>query len=477
VLLVLWAATGYGTLASELFDLDPVALALTLIPNGIFFLALWFSLQWDIVHHFVPNLAASSWANNSFNGLMLGGIAGVGTGIGGIMLTSSLITLRLTIDADYFPFLPWILIAFAIAGVLIGFATFGWFQAREMRYDMEKSWWWVAVTALAWVPVPLAIGAYWGVLQLLVINIYPDLHLLIQVLLAESALLCPSMIAYAAVARRLIPPWDGTKLLSIRELPRTIVAGVLVPPTVVVLAFGGVLVGHALQVERAWVADSPVAYLGLTGDGQVVTRPSGGVDVSDYKLSDYSTDGTMFAHADKKHVALYTIAAGKRTLLHTIQVFSGPPPEDHYREDAINVVRFNPDATLLAVGTGQALEGDSFVNRSNDHAVHIWSVPDGKLLYALTEPEYSVRTLEWCPDGRYLAAGGGLENRYGTFSGDNLLRMWRFDGRQDNASPQPTLAHALRGHTSTIEALAWNADCTRLVSGDLRGTIVIWRIK
>lgn len=471
VLLVLWVVTSFGVLASELFESD-AALALTLIPNGIFFLALWFSIQWDIVHRVAPTLPASSWSNNSLSGFMLGGILGPVVGLCGPTLT-----LRLLADPGYYGFFTWVVFGWLTAGVLTSFAALGLLQAIALNPYIKGGWWWVVVTALAWVPVPLAIGAYWIVLRLLVINIYPDLHLLIQVLLAEVALLCPSMVAYAAVARKFAPASDGTNRRTVERLPRSVRVGLLVPPIVVALAFGGALIGHALQVERVWVADSPIAHLGFRDDGQVAIRPVAGGDVSEDKLADYSTDGAMFAHVENEHVGLYSIAVGKRTLLHTIQVFSGPPPEDYYYEDVINIVRFNPDATLLAAGTGQALEGDSFVSRSNDHAVHIWSVPDGRLLYTLTEPEYSVRSLAWSPDGRYLAAGGGLENRYGTSSGDNILRIWRFDGPQDTASPMPTLAYALRGHPSTIEALAWNADGTRLASGDLRSTIVIWRIR
>jgi WD40 repeat protein len=130
---------------------------------------------------------------------------------------------------------------------------------------------------------------------------------------------------------------------------------------------------------------------------------------------------------------------------------------------------------MLAAGTGQALDFDSAVNRSYDHSVHIWSVAGDKSLYTLSDPPYGVYALAWSPNGRYLAAGGGLERDNGLSYPDDIIRIWRIGGSGTNNTGQPALDLTLKGHTSKIIALTWYPDGGRLVSADGQSKIVVWR--
>jgi WD40 repeat protein len=238
------------------------------------------------------------------------------------------------------------------------------------------------------------------------------------------------------------------------------------------------MVGQALRVERAWVADGPAGYLSIVADGSVLTTPPAD-DPWDPNSAqqDVTVDGSIRVAAEGEHLVITTTTGGIQSGFP--QVFSKPPPAGYYADDVINVVRFSPDGKLLAAGTGQVTEFSSDIASSNDHTVHIWATSDWSKRYTLTEPRYSVRALAWSPDGRYIAAAGGLENKYGMFYGDNVVRVWILYARADGGDAQPappSLALTLVGHTTTVEALAWSPDGSRLVSRDLSGRVVIWRV-
>lgn len=217
-------------------------------------------------------------------------------------------------------------------------------------------------------------------------------------------------------------------------------------------------------------------YLSIGADGSVVTTPPLGEQWDENSnLRDATPGGSIQAVVEGARLVITATTGGGTSI--SPQVFSEPKPADYYADDIINVVRFSPDNTLLAAGTGQALEMDSAVNRSNDHAVHVWSTSDWSKRYTLVEPHYSVRALAWSPDGRYLAAAGGLENKYEQFfDSDNLVRVWKIAAQDDGEDAHPSLAFTFAGHTTKVEALAWLPEGNRLVSRDLSGRVVIWRV-
>jgi WD40 repeat protein/predicted Ser/Thr protein kinase len=85
-------------------------------------------------------------------------------------------------------------------------------------------------------------------------------------------------------------------------------------------------------------------------------------------------------------------------------------------------------------------------------------------LHALTRPELfrlpghkgSVTSLDWSPDGRWLATG----------STDATVRMWDLERQQER--------FVLPGHTSHVRRVAWRGDGRQLASSGRDGLIKVW---
>lgn len=470
VLLAFWTVSAGAAFALSMIDTWRVWSGLFLAGSMLFTLALCFSLQWDLVRHYAPQVGAEKWTFHSVSGLVLGVVAGAIVGNGGV---AAVFWLSGAIGS--YQMSGFLLPAAVASAVLLGFAILGTGQALVLKPHIRGAWWWLGAMAIAWVPVLLVWLGYEAVLQSMAINIYSEQHGTVKVLAAEVALLCPSLGVFARIVRR-------TRAASIASTiqapqPRNHATGVLtillVLPLLVVLAFAALFVGQRLRVERVWFAGGPAGYLSVAADGSVVTSPPAGeMWRPDLKLRDSSPGGSMQVGVNDLQVVISTTNGAT---IGIFEVFTEAPPED-YPGEVINVVRFSPDGALLAAGTGQVMEDDSSLSASNDHAVHVWSVPDGSKRYTLLEPQYSVRAVAWSPDGQYLAAGGGLENRSGMFKSDNVIRVWRLATRQDGESAPPALAFTFTGHPTTVEALAWSTDGKRLASRDLSGRVVAWNI-
>ena len=147
------------------------------------------------------------------------------------------------------------------------------------------------------------------------------------------------------------------------------------------------------------------------------------------------------------------------TLLLTIGVLSTSFAQDNTKvglpegaiarlgKGGINIMRFSPDGTRLAVGT--------------DVAVWLYDVPDGKETALFTGYIGQVNALAFSSDGKILASGG---------SANPVIQLWDMD----TDSKLTTLKLAER-HDS-ITALAFSEDNTILISLDTFGDIIYWDI-
>ena len=114
----------------------------------------------------------------------------------------------------------------------------------------------------------------------------------------------------------------------------------------------------------------------------------------------------------------------------------------------INLMRFSPDGTRLAVGT--------------DVAVWLYDIPDGKETALFTEHPGQVNALAFSKDGKMLASGG-FANR--------VIQLWDLE----NGSKLSTLKLAER-YESITTVLTFSEDNTRLISLDKLDKITHWDV-
>lgn len=157
-----------------------------------------------------------------------------------------------------------------------------------------------------------------------------------------------------------------------------------------------------------------------------------------------SPDGARCALVDGRVVRVLDVSTGKS--LHVLDAFS----------DTCRSVAFAPDGVHLAVG-----------DRSGE--VTIWDVQSGEQAAVFPQRGLSILCLDFSPDGRLLAAGGGDEaaptwNQL--LNGE--LRLWSVEDRR--------LVGQCSAVRSLLQDVDFNAQGTTIAAATLEGTIVLWDI-
>ena len=127
------------------------------------------------------------------------------------------------------------------------------------------------------------------------------------------------------------------------------------------------------------------------------------------------------------------------------------PPTPNIRPEVsvvspVTAVKFSPDGKLLAVG-GQ-------------REVRLFDPASGKLLATLTGHAGLVRSLAFSPDGRQLAAAGGLPQIGGE------IKVWDVRSHQ--------LLQTLQGHKDCVYSVAWSPDGKLIASGSYDRLVKLW---
>jgi WD40 repeat protein len=170
-----------------------------------------------------------------------------------------------------------------------------------------------------------------------------------------------------------------------------------------------------------------------TATGRPGATLPGDVHVHDSRSMTFSADGTVLALSVEhgRLVKLFDVATGKERA--SWRVSAGRPA----------AVAFSPDGKRVAI-------------QSRASIVQVWDVATSRPL-AYLAVRFAPTCLRFAPDNRTLAVGGNRD-----------LELWDVTTRGPVAR--------LKGHTGTLEALAFTADGRTLASGGAGGVVLLWDV-
>jgi hypothetical protein len=101
-------------------------------------------------------------------------------------------------------------------------------------------------------------------------------------------------------------------------------------------------------------------------------------------------------------------------------------------------------------------DGKRIVSGSDDNTLKVWDAENGQEVLTLKGHTESVEGVAYSPDGKRLVSG----------SHDNTLKVW--DAEKD----QEILT--LKGHTSSVEGVTYSPDGKRISGKDATGKVLTW---
>jgi WD40 repeat protein len=177
----------------------------------------------------------------------------------------------------------------------------------------------------------------------------------------------------------------------------------------------------------------------------------------------WSPDGAQLALGDTDG-HLFTISAPTGELISTYS----PSDSQEKPIGEIQNAAFSPDGNLLAAITTDGPGG----------TLLIWEVGNQQLITeakdVLSKQIYSVglTSLAWSRDSKRIALGNGSPFRRQFIdlwpeAVSNRVILWDVEASR--------IIDTLVGHTSAVQSVALSPDGTRLASGSLDGTVIIWK--
>jgi serine/threonine protein kinase/WD40 repeat protein len=191
----------------------------------------------------------------------------------------------------------------------------------------------------------------------------------------------------------------------------------------------------APSATRSSPGEALVARGGLGRQARTRVWPTSNLFVSHYGSVLFSPDGRWLAVGE---------AAPRIRLLDRARGEERAPLELPPPADAITTLAFSPDGRLLAAGGGVL-----------DHDVHVWDLVAGTEL-RLSGHSGWVAALAFSPDGNTLASA----------SADQTVRLWDVGRKVER--------RRFRGSADEIWALAWSPDGKSLVTGGRDGAVRYW---
>jgi WD40 repeat protein len=234
---------------------------------------------------------------------------------------------------------------------------------------------------------------------------------------------------------------EGLPTIVSRRAHRTLALYLAIAMPVMVVAAG------RSQAEDARAVPLPPRALAQIGTDDLRTREP----ITDIA---FSPVGKLIAAAEGQgspsKVSIFDVRTGRQVRRIT--------PSD---ADDVSVVclAFSPDGTKLAWG-------------EPDGHVALWDLTGDRLLNRARCHDWTVNAVAFSPDGRLLASGGN-DSAVHLRSVDRLAGIAGKDGRFGLRIGERTL----RDPDSSVMSLAFTPDGTRLIAGGLhRASIIIWRL-
>jgi WD40 repeat protein/formylglycine-generating enzyme required for sulfatase activity len=181
--------------------------------------------------------------------------------------------------------------------------------------------------------------------------------------------------------------------------------------------------------------------------------------------------------------------------LSTIALVTEPTPISRLRSWSLDTIGHRSAVWAVAF----CPDGQTLATAGADGTIRVWEIPGGQLKRVLLRAASEIHSLSWSPDGKYLAAGGGVLPRvWDARSGLLVAELptsycavvaWSPDGRYLAVSgvfggvylldaPSFTPRWPAQGQAgSSVWRLAWSADGKRFASGSGDGSVIVWGIE
>ncbi len=181
----------------------------------------------------------------------------------------------------------------------------------------------------------------------------------------------------------------------------------------------------------------------------------------------YTSDGKRLIVVEAGIARIWDLGSG-REARPAIRI--DPSPELPRNRSADTRAALSADSRFLA--TCGSADGFAWRRGKTDPTIRIWELDSGQEVTTLPGEEGSVSGLAFSPDGRLLAAHGGVRptKRYASEPQpqDRIIRVF------DLASGQES--RRLEGHRGTVNSIAFTPDGHSLVSGSEDATALVWDV-
>lgn len=218
-----------------------------------------------------------------------------------------------------------------------------------------------------------------------------------------------------------------------------------------------------LQAARKAAAESerPIRALSFSSDNLTLATAGDDWTVHTWSAENGAAFETFKGHTGTVHgvafngsAALVSVSADRSAVVWDLNAgwalkrVIGTGGADSPLADRVNALQFSPDGRHLATGGGEPTRGSE---------IKIWQVADGNVVREFKNVHSdAVCTLDYSPDGQYLASGAA----------DRFLRVLDLTSGK--------VVRSFEGHTHHVLGVSWKRDGRTLASAGADNVIKVW---